>query len=153
MLLIGDKAKNLDEARKMAEKSIADGSALEKLKVLVNAQGGDVTYIDDTNKFARAQIVEQIKASRNGSISQVHARSVGEATVILGAGRAKKSDAIDHAVGILIHKKVGEVVQTGEALCTMYANDKNKLAEAREMVLNAFQIRDEFVPPLPLFYE
>lgn len=153
VLLIGEKAKDLDEARKMAETSIANGSALEKLKVLVNAQAGDVTYIDDTNKFERAQIVEVVKASRNGNISQVHARSVGEAAVILGAGRAKKSDDIDHAVGILIHKKVGDAVQTGEPLFTIHANDKNKLAEAREMVLNAFQIRDESVPPLPLFYE
>jgi pyrimidine-nucleoside phosphorylase len=152
-LLLGEKAKSLDEARKMAEKSLADGSALEKLKVLVSAQGGDVTYIDDISKFERAQIVEVVKASRNGNISQVHARSVGEAAVILGAGRAKKSDAIDHAVGILIHKKVGDVIKTDEPLFTIYANDKNKLAEAREMIVSAFQIRDESVPPLPLFYE
>lgn len=153
VLLLGEKAKSLDEARKMAEKSLADGSALEKLKVLVSAQGGDVTYIDDISKFERAQIVEVVKASRNGNISQVHARSVGEAAVILGAGRAKKSDAIDHAVGILIHKKVGDVIKTDEPLFTIYANDKNKLAEAREMIVSAFQIRDESVPPLPLFYE
>lgn len=153
VLLIADKAKNLDEARKMAEKSIADGSALEKLRVLVNAQGGDASYIDDISKFEKAQIVEQIKASRSGIISQVNARSVGEASVVLGAGRAKKSDAIDHAVGFLIHKKVGESVQTGEVLLTIHANDKNKLSEAREMLLHAFQIGDEVVPPLPLFYE
>jgi pyrimidine-nucleoside phosphorylase len=153
VLLLGEKAKSLDEARKMAEKSIADGSALEKLKVLVNAQGGDVTYIDDTSKFERAKIVEQVKAPRSGNISQVHARSVGEAAVVLGAGRAKKSDAVDHAVGFLIFKKVGDSVKSGDVLFEIHANDTAKLLEAREMALNAFQISDESVLPLPLFYE
>ncbi len=153
VLLVGNKATSLDEARKMAEQSIADGSALEKLKVLVNAQGGDVTFIDDTTKFERAQIVEQVKAPRSGNISQVNARGVGEAAVNLGAGRAKKGDPIDHAVGFLIHKKVGDAVKAGDVLFEIHANDKNKLAEAREAVLAAFQISEQPVSPLPLFYE
>lgn len=153
VLLVGNKATSLDEARKMAEKSIADGSALEKLKVLVNAQGGDVTFIDDTTKFEHAQIVEQVKTPRSGNISQVNARGVGEAAVNLGAGRAKKGDPIDHAVGFLIHKKVGDAVKAGDVLFEIHANDKNKLAEAREAVLAAFQISEQPVSPLPLFYE
>lgn len=153
VLLIGQKAKSLDEGRKMAEKSIADGSALEKLKVLVDAQGGDVTYIDDTSKFERAKFVEQVKAPRSGNISQVNARSVGEAAVNLGAGRAKKSDAIDHAVGFIIHKKVGDVVKSGDVLFEIHANDQSKVAEAREAVLAAFQFSEQSVAPLPLFYE
>ncbi|KXK14032.1 MAG: pyrimidine-nucleoside phosphorylase [Chloroflexi bacterium OLB14] len=153
VLLVGNKATSLDEARKMAEQSIADGSALEKLKVLVNAQGGDATFIDDTTKFERAQIVEQVKAPRSGNISQVNARGVGEAAVNLGAGRAKKGDPIDHAVGFLIHKKVGDAVKAGDVLFEIHANDKNKLAEAREAVLAAFQISEQPVSPLPLFYE
>jgi pyrimidine-nucleoside phosphorylase len=153
VLVLGQKAKDLTEARALAEKSIADGSALDKLKLLVTAQGGDASYIDDTSKFARAKIVEVVKAPRSGNISQVNARSVGEASVLLGAGRAKKSDAVDHAVGFIIHKKVGDAVQAGEPLFTIHANDADKLAEVREMTLSAFQFRDEFVPPLPLFYE
>jgi len=153
VLLIGDKAKSLDEARKMAEKSISDGSALEKLRVLVTAQGGDVTYIDDTRKFERTQIVEQVKASRSGNISQVNARSVGEAAVALGAGRAKKGDPIDHAVGFIIRKKVGDAVKSGDVLFEIHANDKAKLEEARAAVLSAFQFSEQPVPPLPLFYE
>jgi pyrimidine-nucleoside phosphorylase len=137
----------------MAEKSITDGSALEKLKVLVQAQGGDVTYIDDTSKFERAQIVEQVKASRNGNISQVNARSVGEAAVALGAGRAKKGDPIDHAVGFIIRKKVGDAVKSGDVLFEIHANDQAKLEEARAAVLSAFQFSEQPVPPLPLFYE
>ena len=153
VLVLGEKAKDLVEARTMAEKCIADGSALEKLRVLVKAQGGDVAYVDDVSKFERAKYVEVVNAPRSGNISQVHARSVGEASVVLGAGRAKKSDLVDHAVGFLIHKKVGDAIQKGEALFEIYANEPSKMDEAREMVINAFQFRDESVPSLPLFYE
>jgi pyrimidine-nucleoside phosphorylase len=153
VLVLGQKAKDLTEARLMAEKSIADGSALEKLRVLVKAQDGDVTYVDDLSKFERAKIVEEVKSPQAGFISQVNARGVGEAAVALGAGRAKKGDPIDHAVGFIILKKVGEQIQKGEPLFEIHANDKTKLDEARESVLAAFQFRDEFVPPLPLFYE
>ena len=153
MLVLGKRAKDLGEGRTMAEKAIADGSAFEKFRVLVRAQGGDVSYIEDVSRFPKAKIVEVIKAHRNGSISQIHARSVGEASVILGAGRAKKSDVVDHAVGILIHKKVGDKVETGEPLFTLHANDGTRLAEARQMTLTAHFFSDSDVPPLPLFYD
>ncbi len=153
VLVVGQRAKNLAEGRTMAEKSIADGSALEKFRVLVAAQGGDVSYVDDVSKFERAKFVEVVNAPRSGFISQVHARGVGEASVALGAGRAKKSDAVDHAVGFVIHKKVGDKVREGEPLFEVHANDRAKLDEARTAVLSAHEFRDEFVPPLPLFYE
>ncbi len=153
VLVAGQRAKTLEEGRSMAEKSIADGSALETLRVLVEAQGGDVSYVDDTAKFVRANYVEVVNAPRSGFISQVHARTVGEASVALGAGRAKKSDSIDHAVGFIIHKKVGDQVQEGQPLFEIHANDKLKLEEARKAVLSAHQFSDDFVPPLPLFYE
>jgi pyrimidine-nucleoside phosphorylase len=153
VLVVGNRAKDLTEARAMAEKSIADGSALEKLRVLVSAQGGDVSYIDDLSKFKPANYIEEVKTPRSGFISQVHARIVGEAAVALGAGRAKKGDPIDHAVGFIIHKKVGDPVRVGEVLFEIHANDAAKLAEARETVLTAYRFSDESVPPLPLFYE
>lgn len=153
MLVLGQRAKDLNEGRVMAEKSIADGSALEKLRVLVQAQGGDVSYVDDASKFERAKFVEVVNAPRSGFISQVHARIVGEASVALGAGRAKKGDTVDHAVGFVIHKKVGDKVQKGEPLVEIHANDEDKLAEARKALLVAHQIVAEIVPPLPLFYE
>ena len=153
VLVAGQRAKTLEDGRAMAERSITDGSALEALRVLVQAQGGDVSYVDDVSKFERAKYVEVMNAPRNGFISQVHARIVGEASVALGAGRAKKSDSIDHAVGFIIHKKVGDQVKEGEPLFEIHANDKAKLDEARKAVLSAHQFSDEFVPPLPLFYE
>jgi pyrimidine-nucleoside phosphorylase len=153
MLVLGKRAKDLDEGRVMAEKAIANGSAFEKFRVLVQAQGGDVSFVDDPAKFPRAKFVEVVNASRSGFISQVQARSVGEASVTLGAGRAKKSDAVDHAVGFVIHKKVGDPVQKGEPLFTIHANEEAKLTEAREVVLAAHSFSDTVVPPLPLFYQ
>lgn len=152
VLVLGQRAKDLAEGRTMAEKSITDGSALEKFRVLVQAQGGDVSYVDDISKFKPAEYVEVVNAPRSGFISQVHARLVGEASVLLGAGRSKKTDPIDHAVGFLIYKKVGDQVHEGEPLFTIHANDEAKLAEARKAVLAAHTFSDEFVSPLPLFY-
>ena len=152
VLVLGQRAKDLDEGRAMAERSITDGSALEKFRVLVQAQGGDVSYVDDISKFEQAKYVEVVNAPRSGFISQVHARLVGEASVLLGAGRSKKTDPIDHAVGFLIHKKVGDRVEAGEPLFEIHANDEAKLAEARKAVLAAHAFSDEFVSPLPLFY-
>ena len=153
MLVLGKRTKDLAEGRALAEKAIADGSAFEMFRVLVQAQGGDVAYVDDVSKFPQTKFVAVVKAHRRGSISQIHARSVGEASVILGAGRAKKSDPVDHAVGIVVHKKVGDKVEVGEPLFTIHANDEARLAEARQMTLTAYFFSDTDVPPLPLFYE
>jgi len=153
MLVLGQRAKDLDEGRAMAQKSIDNGSALETLRVLVQAQGGDVSYVDDVSLFERAKYIKVVKSPRSGFISQVHARLVGEASVALGAGRAKKGDPIDHAVGFLIHKKVGDKVEEGEPLFEVHANAEAKLVEGRDSALSAFSFSDEFVPPLPLFYE
>jgi len=153
MLVLGKRAQDLSEGRSMAERSIADGSAFEKLRVLVQVQGGDVSYIDDTSKFPRAEYIEVVMSPRNGCLAQIQARSIGEASVTLGAGRAKKSDSIDHAVGLIIHHKVGDQVEQGEPLFTIHANDEAKLAEAREVVLAAHQFSEYPVERLPLFYE
>jgi pyrimidine-nucleoside phosphorylase len=152
MLVLGKRAKDLDEAKVMAEKAVADGSAFEKFQVLVNAQGGDVSFVEDTSRFPRAEFIEVVKAPRSGYISQIHARGVGEAAVTLGAGRAKKTDPVDHAVGFVIHKNVGDQVNEGDPLFTIHANDESKLSEARTAVLTAHSFSDEAVEPLPLFY-
>ncbi len=152
LLVIGKRAKDLADGRAQAEKALANGSAFEKFRALVKAQGGDVSYVDDTSKFPRAKYVEVVESPMEGSISQVHARSVGEASVILGGGRAKKSDSIDHAVGIVVHYKVGDKVQKGEPLFTIHADDESKLTEARQMTLAGHTFSTDVVKPLPLFY-
>jgi len=153
VLVVGQRARDLTEARALAERCIADGSALDKLRLLVSAQGGDASYVDDLSKFKRAQFIEVVNSPRSGFVSQVHARIVGEASVVLGAGRARKGDPIDHAVGFVLRKKVGDQVRAGEPLFEVHANDAAKMAEACQAVLSAYQFSDESVPPLPLFYE
>jgi pyrimidine-nucleoside phosphorylase len=152
LLVLGKHAQDLSRGHAMAEESIADGSAFEKFQILVQAQGGDVSYVDDPSKFPRAEHIEAVESPRDGYLAQIQARSVGEAAVTLGAGRAKKSDHIDHAVGLIIHHKVGDKVNKGEPLFTIHANDESKLAEAREAVLAAHAFGDDQVAPLPLFY-
>ena len=152
MLVLGKRARDLDEGRRMAEKSLADGSAFEKFRMLVIAQGGDVSYVDDPSKFPIAKFIETVNAPKSGYLSQIQAREIGEASVALGAGRAKKSDPVDHAVGFVIHHKVGDRVEEGWPLFTIHANDAALQAEARRRVAAAHVIRDEPVAPLPLFY-
>ena len=153
MLMLGKKAKDLTEGRKMAEKAVEDGSAFEKLCTLVKAQGGDATYIDETDKFPKAEFIQMIESPQSGYLAQVQARAIGEAAVALGAGRARKGDPIDHAVGFIIHHKVGERLVKGQPLYTVHANDENLLAEARQAVLTAHRWSDAPVEALPLFYE
>jgi pyrimidine-nucleoside phosphorylase len=153
MLVLGKRAKDLAAGRVMAEKSIVDGSAFEKLRVLVQAQGGDVSYVDDTSKFPRAEYVEVVESPRSGYLAEIQARTVGEAAVALGAGRARKADPVDHAVGFLIHHKVGDQVEKGEPLFTVHANSPEKLTEARTAVLLAHVFSEQPVERLPLFYE
>ncbi len=153
LLVLGKRVKELSEGRALAEKSIEDGSAFEKLRVLVQAQEGDVSFVDDPSKFRRAEFVEVVESPRDGYLAQVHARNVGTASLILGAGRAKKSDPIDHAVGFIIHHKVGDKVEKGEPLFTIHANNEAKLVEVRDMVLAAHAFGDSPVERLPLFYE
>ncbi len=153
MLVLGGMASTLEEGRAMAEKSMDGGAAWQAFRKLVVAQGGDVSYLDDVSKFKRASLIETIRAPRSGYLLAINAREVGEAAVGLGAGRAKKGDPIDHAVGVVIHHKVGDRVEQGEPLFTIHANDTTKLAEAKDRLLKAHQWSEQPCPPLPLFYD
>lgn len=153
LLMLGKRAASLEEGRRMAEKALEDGSAFAKFRMLVEAQGGDVSYLDDPSKFPAAPHIEEVGSPRTGWLSGIHARTIGEASVALGAGRARKGDPVDHAVGFVIHRKVGDRVQEGEPLYTIHANSPALLAEAKERVTAAHTFSDEAVQPLPLFYE
>ena len=153
MLIIGEKAKDEASAREMVEKVLSNGQAFAKFRELVIAQGGDVSYIDHPEKLPKAKLIEKVKAPRSGYLAQIHARLVGEASVSLGAGRAKKTDSVDHAVGIVIHHKVGDIIEKGEPLFSIHANDSVLLAQAKEDILKAHIFSDEKVEPLPLFYD
>jgi pyrimidine-nucleoside phosphorylase len=152
LLILGDKANSVKEARQIAEETIKNGSAWEKFRQLVIAQGGDVSYVDQPEKLPRAEIIETVIAPRGGYLSGIHARIVGETAVMLGAGRAAKEDPIDHAVGIIVHCKVGDKVKEGEPLFTIHANSQSALDQVRQALLDAHSWSDKPVKPLPLFY-
>jgi len=153
LLLLGRRAADLQAARQMAEQALAAGTAFEKFRLLVHAQGGDLAYVDDPSRLPKARLVEVVTAEQDGYIAQVHARLFGEAVVLLGGGRAKKGDPIDHAVGLVTHVKVGQRVVAGQPLYTIYANDSARLEEARQHLRTAIGWSETPVPPLPLFYE
>lgn len=152
MLLLGKRAQSLEQGRAMAQKAIDDGSAFDKFCQLVAAQGGDVSYVENLEKLPQAPIQEVVESPRAGYIAGVHARTIGKAAVNLGAGRAQKGDQVDHAVGFLIHKKVGQLVSKGEPLFSIHARDHAQVEQVRQDILNAFTFSDEPVAPLPLFY-
>jgi pyrimidine-nucleoside phosphorylase len=152
MLLLGGKAPDETRARKLAENALQEGRAWEKFRALVITQGGDVTFVDDSTRLPTAQFIKNVPAPRGGFLSRVDARRVGEAAVALGGGRAKKGDAIDHSVGVIVHHKVGDRVEPGQPLFTVHANDEEKMAWTCQQVLEAHAWNNSFVEPLPLFY-
>jgi pyrimidine-nucleoside phosphorylase len=152
LLVLAGKARSLAAARARLAAALHDGSAFAKFRQLVLAQGGDVAVVDHVELLPRAALIETVAAPRSGFLAEVNAREVGLASVALGAGRAQKSDLIDHAVGLVILHKVGDAVKKGEALFEVHANDAAKLAAARERVLRAHRFSAKRVKPLPLFY-
>ncbi len=153
MLVLTDLARTVIEARQQVEDALNSGKAWEKFRQLVIAQNGDVSYIDHPEKLSQARIIHPVYASRSGYLSQIHAQIVGEMAVVLGAGREKKGQQIDHAVGIEIHHKVGDFLEQGEKLFTIHADSEQKLQEALPALKKAHQWSNEPVDPLPLFYE
>ena len=152
MLVVGQKAKDLAEGRKMAEEALYNGKSWEKFRTLVANQGGDVSFIDHPENLAKAPFIENVPATEDGYITEINAQTVGETSVELGAGRVKKGDPIDPAVGIVIHHKVGDRLKKGDVLFTIHANDRGKLEAAKTRLLEAHKWSDTACEPLPLFY-
>jgi len=152
LLVVGRKAVDIDEARRMAETTLQDGIAWQQFRRLVTSQGGEVSVVDKPALLPQAPFVETVAAERSGYLLGIDAREVVETSVELGAVRARKEDPIDHAVGIMIHHKVGDHIGKGEGLFTIHANDLSKMVAARKRLLAAHQWSDHPVEPLPLFY-
>ncbi|MDF2487130.1 MAG: pdp [Herbinix sp.] len=140
MLVGAEIAKNVEEARMMLYKTIEDGSALNKLAEFISAQGGDNKPVYDTSLFQKASIAYELEAPEDGFVTYIHTDEVGMTSLVLGGGRETKESVIDLSVGIKIHKKLGDAVIKGETLATLYANDNNKLQEAKKRLLSAYVI-------------
>lgn len=127
-------SKDIYECEKMVRLAIENGSALEKLKEAVGAQGGDISYIDDTSKFIDASVCIEYKAEKSGYINKIDAQKIGRASVLLGAGREKKDDVIDFGAGIYLCKKTGDEVREGDTVARLYTN-KNEYADSALAVI------------------
>ncbi len=145
IIKLAGRGDNLEENRKMLIENIENGKALEKLKELVENQGGDKSYIENINKFEKAKYVMPIFAKEDGYVKVLDAEKIGVASVHLGAGRVKKEDPIDKAVGIIVNKKISDAVTVGDILAYVYANDEEKGIKAIEEVQNAYEIVKEKV--------
>jgi len=153
MLILGEISTDEVNAREKILGVLENGTAWERFKELVQAQGGDVSYVEDPDKFPMAPVVRSVASPRQGYLSQIHARLVGETAVDLGAGREKKGDPIDHTVGIEILREVGDYVEKGDELFILHAASEDSFKSAEARLLKAHKWSDEPVDPLPLVYD
>lgn len=146
MLLAGGKAEDLKSAERMLEQVIADRSALKKLAEFVEAQGGDSSVVYHPERLPQAALQKEVLAPADGYISRIVCDEVGICSLILGGGRETKESRIDLSVGLVLCRKVGDMVKAGEVLAVIHANDEGKAAEAEKRFLAACSITAE--PPL-----
>jgi pyrimidine-nucleoside phosphorylase len=153
MVALADGTGDVEAARAECRARLDDGSAWEQFRVLVRVQGGDVMAVDEPARLPTAPLIREVRAPQGGYISAVDAEIVGRTAMALGAGRERKDDPIDHAVGCEVLVNVGDRVAAGEIILRIHANSEQQVAEARERLLGALGWSDEPVDPLPLFYD
>jgi len=157
MLVLGRRAASLFAARAKVAEAVKSGAALGRFKEMIAAQGGDPRVTDDYGLLPAAKHVRPIAAAEKGFVTAIDAEEVGLAAMTLGAGRETVDSRIDHATGIVLHKKVGDAVKKGEALCTIHFNDgpatPDRLAAAEGRVSKAFTVGPRRAPPPKLLKE
>jgi pyrimidine-nucleoside phosphorylase len=144
---------SIERARKLSEESLKSGKAYSKFKEWIENQGGDVSYIDNPEKFKRAKYSLDILAESDAYIEKMDTELCGHTAVLLGAGRMMKDDVIDHAAGLIIHKKTGDKVNTGDVLATLYANDEKLFLTAKEAFSRVYTFTGEPVEKAALVYK
>jgi pyrimidine-nucleoside phosphorylase len=152
MVLLAGRAEGLEAARAQVREVVGDGRAFLKLCQIVEAQGGDPDTLADLSLLPAGKGTLDVRAPARGTVQAIDAEAIGLAAVALGAGRARLEDPVDHGVGLLVHRKVGDRVEAGEPLCTVHFGDRG--AEPPEAVadrvLRAYQIGEQELPPEPL---
>lgn len=148
MVVLGQKAPDVTAAKKMLEDTIASGAALERFRAMISAQGGDSRVVDDYSLLPHAQYQIDLSAPHSGVITQIAADELGIASMLLGGGRQQASDQLDYAVGLELHKKIGDSVQEGETIVTIHSNQA-AVPEVEKLLLNNIQIgTTASVPPM-----
>lgn len=150
MLIASEITDDRQAAVDMLKKSIEDGSAYAKFAEFVKRQGGYVSVLDDCDSIINASYIVNVVSENSGYVSSIQSELIGETAMILGGGRQNKGDDIDHSVGVVLSKKVGDKVDKGDVIATIYANDKDKIEAANELIVKAFAIQKEIVDTYPL---
>lgn len=147
MVVLAKQAESIDEARAKLKENLHNGKALQQFKVFLESQGGDASVVDNPEKLPQASYQIELPAKSSGIIAEIIADDIGTAAMMLGAGRATKDAEIDLAVGMVLHKKIGDKVNEGESLLTIYANSEN-LDEVKEKLYNSISIsREDVIAP------
>ena len=145
MLFLGDHAGDIEQGRHFANDVIFTGDALRKFAEIIAAQGGDAGVLRDPTRLPQAANTVDISSPADGFVTGIMCEQIGTASVVLGGGREKKEDSVDPAVGLVLHKKVGDPVTIGESLVTVHYNSEARLNEARELIETAYQF--DSAPP------
>lgn len=149
MLIAGGVTDDEELAEQMLSEVIQNGSALNKLADFVAAQGGNAKAVYDTSLLPKASVTDEILSEQAGYVKKIDCDEIGICSLILGGGRETKESVIDLSVGMVLHKKVGDFVQAGESLATIYANDRDKLEVAKERFLKAYHFDKRQPEKLP----
>ncbi|WP_276352740.1 pyrimidine-nucleoside phosphorylase [Cohnella caldifontis] len=152
MVVLAGKAGTTEEARRLLERSVSSGQALATFKTFLAAQGGDADVVDRPERLPTAAYRIPVPAPKDGYVSRMSAERIGTAAMLLGAGRATKESTIDLAVGIVLHKKIGDRTVQGEPLATIHSS-RERADEAISMLLESIEIAPDPVPALPLVYD
>ena len=142
MLHLGGLAQTPDQGNSEARKLVRSGAALEKLRRMLDLQGGEVRVIDDISRLPRAKHTRDVVSPTDGVIAQIDCQAIGIASVILGGGRQKKEDSIDPSVGLILHRKLGDRVSRGEPLLTIHYNSEARAGEAAALVEKSLCIQE-----------
>ena len=153
MVVLANKAKDVEEARKLLLGVIKDGSALEKLKEFIGAQGGNIAQIDNTELLPKAKYIIEVKSESEGYVTKINSENIGLIAMELGAGRATKEDKIDLAVGIVLNKKRDEKVKIGDVIAYIHSNNENKIEKAMKDILANYVISSKIMAKIPLVYD
>src|SRR6266852_2104698 len=145
MFYLADRTPSVDQGRQLASELIGNGSALKKFREIITQQGGDPGVIDDPQRLPQAQHQSPFPSPTSGFVASIQCEQVGIASLVLGGGREKKEDLIDPAVGLVLHKKVGDPVREGEPLCTIHYNSDARVNDARGLLQQAYHIAER--PP------
>lgn len=152
MVVLAGKTGNLDDARQLLEEKLTNGEALEKLKTFLSAQGGDASVVDDPDKLPKATYTIEAPAEQAGYVSEIIADQIGVAAMKLGAGRATKESEIDLAVGLTMHKKVGDFVEVGDSLVTIHSNTTD-VSEVQSIIHTAYKFSENPIDVPTLVYK